>query len=241
MMQEQPKQKNVDEQSPVSAVRRSIVAIGGSALAAYLVSPKLAFGATYPDLEDEAPQVDGFFFVIPGKNKMGSEDVNGDRVFFISSSWLPYFELTDQLTEASLTAPVQIASPNGFAEVTWQRHGLSAEAPVKFSSDGPTGITAGATYYVRSQINDDTFQLSATPNGGKLSTTGSAANEATVEPLTGKQRVLGKFKRRAQKDWSVLYSDDLRGFLLPNTTTQVIPLEDPREGTYLAMHVSPSL
>jgi hypothetical protein len=244
MMQKQTDQKNMDEQFPTSAVRRSIVTISASALAACVVSPKLVFGASYPTLQDSAPQVDGFFFVIPGKDRGGSDDVNGDRVFFISSSWLPYFELTDQLTKASVTEPVRIESP-GYAVVNWQKHGLGPGTQVMFSNNGPAPIMAGVPYYVRSPITEDTFQISINQNGNpKLSTTdpNPADNVATVDPYTGKQRVLGKFKSKAHKEnWTVLYSDNIRDSLVPNTTTQVISLEDPRDSTYLAMHLSPSL
>ena len=242
-MQEQTDQKSIDEH-PISAVRRRILSISASVLAAGVVSPKLVFGAPYPNpLPDSAPQVDGFFFIIPGKDKADAADVNADRVFFISSSWLPYFELTDQLTKASVTDSVRIDSP-GPAVVTWRKHGLGAGAQVTFSNNGPAPITTGVTYYIRHPIGDDTFQLSITPGGPKLYTTDAspADNVATVDPYTGKQRVLGKFKGKAhQENWTVLYSDNLRDSLVPNTTTQVIPLEDPRDSTYLAMHLSPSL
>jgi microcystin-dependent protein len=70
-----------------------------------------------------------------------------------------------------------IASPG---VVTWSAHGFSNGWPVKFATTGalPTGITAGTTYYVQSAATN-TFQLSTTPSGASLNTSGSQSGTQT--------------------------------------------------------------
>lgn len=76
------------------------------------------------------------------------------------------------------TATMTIASPG---VVTWTGHTLSAGDPVKFTTTGalPTGITAGVTYYVKSPATN-TFQLSATPGGSAINTSGSQSGTHTA-------------------------------------------------------------
>lgn len=78
------------------------------------------------------------------------------------------------------TATMTIASPG---VVTWTNHGLSANDPVKFTTTGalPTGVTAGTTYYVLSaSITTNTFQISATPGGAAINTSGSQSGTHTA-------------------------------------------------------------
>lgn len=79
---------------------------------------------------------------------------------------------------ASSTVTITIASPG---VVTWNSHGLSAGAPIVFSSTGalPTGLTVGTTYYVRDEAAN-TFQVSATPGGAAINTTGSQSGVQTA-------------------------------------------------------------
>lgn len=77
----------------------------------------------------------------------------------------------------SATITVTIASPG---VVTWTGHGLKNGWPVKFSTTGalPAGIVAGTTYYIRNKATN-TFQLSATPSGAIIDTTGSQSGVHT--------------------------------------------------------------
>jgi len=62
-------------------------------------------------------------------------------------------------TDSTATVTISNASP---AVVGWTAHGLSAGQQVRFTSTGtlPTGITAGATYYVAaSGLNTNDFQI----------------------------------------------------------------------------------
>ncbi|MDD5660889.1 MAG: SUMF1/EgtB/PvdO family nonheme iron enzyme [Candidatus Omnitrophica bacterium] len=69
-------------------------------------------------------------------------------------------------------APVTLTIANPCV-ITYAKHGLAANAPVIFSTNGslPTGITAGTTYYVKSPATD-TFNISTTPAGASVSTSG---------------------------------------------------------------------
>jgi len=80
----------------------------------------------------------------------------------------------------SATITVSIASP---AVVSWSFHALQANDPVVFHTTGalPTGIVAGTTYYVKNPVQgiSGTFQISATPGGAAINTTGSQSGTHT--------------------------------------------------------------
>jgi hypothetical protein len=69
--------------------------------------------------------------------------------------------------------------------ITYTAHGLSANAPVVFTTTGalPTGIVAGTTYYLCSTavtaMTANTFQISATAGGSPITTTGSQSGTHT--------------------------------------------------------------
>jgi hypothetical protein len=67
---------------------------------------------------------------------------------------------------------ITIASPG---VVTWASHGLSANTPVYFVTNGalPNGITPGVEYFVKSVPTSDTFTISATSGGTVINTSGS--------------------------------------------------------------------
>lgn len=71
----------------------------------------------------------------------------------------------------SSTVTITIASPG---VVSWTAHGLSNGDTVVLETTGalPTGLTAGASYYVVNKTTD-TFQLAATAGGLAINTTGS--------------------------------------------------------------------
>jgi len=75
----------------------------------------------------------------------------------------------------SVPVTMTIASP---CVVTYTNHGLAANAEVVFSTNGalPTGITAGTTYYVKSPTTN-TFNISATPGGAAINTSGSQSGQ----------------------------------------------------------------
>ena len=87
------------------------------------------------------------------------------------------------MKEATVT--LTIASP---CVVTWTAHGLRDNLPVRFFTTGalPTGITAGShggpgtgtEYYVK-VVNADTFNISATPGGANINTSGTQSGTQT--------------------------------------------------------------
>jgi hypothetical protein len=83
---------------------------------------------------------------------------------------------------ASSVVSMTIASP---CVVTWTAHGLTANTPILFETTGalPTGLTAGTVYYVLAPMTD-TFNVSATPGGAAINTTGSQSgvHTATANP-----------------------------------------------------------
>jgi microcystin-dependent protein len=78
---------------------------------------------------------------------------------------------------ASATVTITIASP---ALITWTANGLSNGWPVQFATTGalPTGLVAGATYYVVSAATN-TFQVAAAPGGTPINTSGSQSGTQT--------------------------------------------------------------
>lgn len=78
------------------------------------------------------------------------------------------------------TCTITIASPG---VITRNSHGLSANHPVSFTTTGalPTGLVASTTYYVvGSSITTNTFQVSATPGGAAINTSGSQSGTHTL-------------------------------------------------------------
>jgi hypothetical protein len=93
------------------------------------------------------------------------------------------------------TCTISNASP---AVCTNTAHGLSANDPVVFSTDGtlPTGVTAGTVYYVISTgLATDTFQFSATEGGAAVNT--SSAGSGTHTVATGNDNNNGLAATRA--------------------------------------------
>ncbi len=75
---------------------------------------------------------------------------------------------------------ISIASPG---VVTLASHGYTAGMGVVFGGTLPTGLTAGTTYYVLSTgMTANTFQVSATPAGTAINTSGSSSGTLTVLP-----------------------------------------------------------
>ncbi|PSJ60745.1 hypothetical protein [Pseudaminobacter soli (ex Li et al. 2025)] len=88
-------------------------------------------------------------------------------------------EWNDAPGGASFPVAITIASPG---VITKTAHGLTVGRKVKFSTTGalPTGLTAGVEYYVKTVPDADTFQVSATPTGTAIATTGTQNGTHTV-------------------------------------------------------------
>jgi hypothetical protein len=82
------------------------------------------------------------------------------------------------------TCTMTIASP---AVVTKTAHGLLAGMPVVFSTTGalPTGLTAGAIYYVISTgLGANDFRVSTSAGGAAVNTSGTQSGTHTVTPVS---------------------------------------------------------
>lgn len=90
------------------------------------------------------------------------------------------YEVGDTVTRISpsATVTVTIASP---AVVSWASHDLAAGTPVVLTTTGalPTGLTAGAVYYVRRVLTSGTVTLSPEENGAEVNTSGSQSGTHT--------------------------------------------------------------
>jgi hypothetical protein len=78
------------------------------------------------------------------------------------------------------TCTISIATPG---VVTKTNHGLTAGVGVTFTTTGalPTGIVAGTTYYVSAtNLTVSSFELSATPGGVSINTSGSQSGVHTI-------------------------------------------------------------
>lgn len=79
---------------------------------------------------------------------------------------------------------ITVASPG---VVTWTAHGLAANSPVYFTTNGalPTGLVAGTEYFVKTVPGVDTFTVSATAGGAVINTSGtqSGTHMGTAYPF----------------------------------------------------------
>lgn len=90
----------------------------------------------------------------------------------------------------SHTVTITIASP---AVLSWASHGLLAGDSLVLSTTGalPTGLVAGTTYYVLAAgLTTGAFELSATPGGAAINTSGSQSGTHTAA-ATGSPTVVG--------------------------------------------------
>ena len=103
-------------------------------------------------------------------------DANWDWADGGTLSRTTYASLFAKLVKSG-TVTMTIASP---CVVTWTAHGLRDKMPIKFTTTGalPTGITEGTTYYIK-YIDANTFNLSATPGGTNVNTSGSQSGTHT--------------------------------------------------------------
>ena len=78
------------------------------------------------------------------------------------------------------TVAISVGTPG---VVSWTGHGLQAGQPVVFSTTGtlPTGLTAGAVYYVSATgLTTNAFSVSATVGGAAINTTAAGTGTHTV-------------------------------------------------------------
>jgi len=88
-------------------------------------------------------------------------------------------QATGPASGGAQTVTIAIASPG---VVTLANHGLLANDQVVFSTSGalPTGLTAGAVYYVKTVVSSSTFTVSASSGGSVINTTGSQSGTHTM-------------------------------------------------------------
>lgn len=82
-------------------------------------------------------------------------------------------------SNATATVTITIASPG---VVSWTAHGLGVGSAVTFTTTGalPTGLTAGTAYYViAAGLTANAFQVSATPFGSAINTSGTQSGTHT--------------------------------------------------------------
>jgi hypothetical protein len=103
------------------------------------------------------------------------------------------------------TVTISQASPG---VVTYTAHGLTAGAPLFFSTTGalPTGLTAGTTYYVASVLGVDTFTVASTPNGSAINTTGAGSGTHTVQTCPWVRYGSASATPPAKDDWAYIAS-----------------------------------
>ena len=106
---------------------------------------------------------------------------NGSGTFGPSDGSSPLARLTGSTAGASATVTMTIASP---CVVTWTAHGLSVGEAIQLTTTGalPTGLTAGATYYLKT-VATDTFRLATTPDGADINTSGTQSGVHTASVL----------------------------------------------------------
>ena len=80
---------------------------------------------------------------------------------------------TNSTVTMTIASPCVVSSNIGLADLT----------PISFSTTGalPTGITPGTTYYVR-YLTSSTFNLSLTPTGALINTSGTQSGVQSVSP-----------------------------------------------------------
>lgn len=107
-----------------------------------------------------------------------------NTTYYVKAVTANTFELEPTIGGGSIntTAPtftITIASPG---VVTLTAHGFSAGDPVVFATSGalPTGLTAGTTYFVKTVVDANSFQISATPEGSAINTSGTQSGTHTL-------------------------------------------------------------
>lgn len=127
-------------------------------------------------------QVDGLIDIV-------SETVNFNAAVKAFSQQFAHADTTGVVSSTSgvfagPTITVTIASPG---VVSWTAHGLALNDPVIFKTTGalPTGIVAGTTYFVKTVVNANSFQISATAGGAVINTSGTQSGVHNAYSVSG--------------------------------------------------------
>lgn len=110
------------------------------------------------------------------------------------------------------TVTISNASP---AVVTWASHGLLAGSELIFNTTGalPTGLTAGAVYFVSATgFTSGSFQVSATSGGASINTSSAGSGTHTVDGVVPSARV-----------WHVYINGSIDSATPNRTTTAFTP------------------
>jgi hypothetical protein len=115
----------------------------------------------------------------------------------IAKNEIIYLEENDELlgfnpTGSSATVTISNASP---AVVSWTAHGLVVNRAVVFTTTGglPTGLTAGAVYYVKTVSDANSFTVAATPGGTAINTSGAGSGTHTAT-ASGLVSLIGSYE-----------------------------------------------
>jgi hypothetical protein len=118
----------------------------------------------------------------------------------------------------SNTCTFTIASP---CVVRWTWHGMSNNAPIKFSTTGslPTGVAAGTIYFVKNRT-DHTFEIAASQGGPAIATSGRQEGVHTptyaIKDLTDQwiNDSIARFEKGLEPTkysyWDRMINEDLR-------------------------------
>ena len=121
-----------------------------------------------------ATSTDGWIFSNTTAATVGTTQQFSPRATFTGQAW----------KSGSQAVTITIASP---AVISLNNHNLQTNATVVFGTTGslPTGIVAGTTYYVSATGNTYAgFQISATPGGASINTSGSQSGTQTLAPMS---------------------------------------------------------
>ena len=128
------------------------------------------------------------------------------------------------------TVTISQASPG---VVTYTAHGLTAGAPLFFSTTGslPTGLTAGTTYYVASVLGADTFTVASTPTGSAINTTGAGSGTHTIQTCPWIRYGSSSATPPAKDDWAYIAS----GSYSQNFNALEMTVDHPLNNTALTL------
>ena len=117
-------------------------------------------------------------YVTVTSNQVTTGNCKGVVLWLYNASDVNDRDMTITQQNSKGTCTLSIASP---CVVTSTGHGFTGNEPIVFSTTGtlPTGITAGTIYYVK-YINANTFNISATPGGANINTSGTQSGTQTL-------------------------------------------------------------
>ncbi len=125
------------------------------------------------------------------------------------------FAPSDATTAVVSTCTFDVATDT----VTSNGHNLGTNTPIQFTTTGtlPTGIVASTMYFVV-QATENTFKVSATPNGTAIDMTGAPAGTHTLRRHTGR---LDSFAGCALVTGTVAVGDRLYSSILSQSNSSI--------------------